>query len=178
MNEEQRQYLRCKLWCDVYTAETVKGGINPAAPARSALADFDARFPPAPHPTYVKPYYPPSHGPDYEPPMTYLHDYARKVKSETKTGYEMEVDNAKKGILEASYDQIYGIISSAIRLNIALYNQMDPNPFLFKLRKSLEGVWGSNVPDLLPANPAERRAMDLSRKAPNSPVGASEKEKG
>ncbi len=51
-----------------------------------------------------------------------------------------------EGLRNAEFDEILGIVAAAIRLESALYGQEEFGPYLFRLRKALEGVWGNLLP--------------------------------
>ena len=43
-------------------------------------------------------------------------------------------------------DDIVELARTALRLEKAYYNGEDIKPFMFQLRKSLEGIWGHDLP--------------------------------
>lgn len=45
-------------------------------------------------------------------------------------------------------ENVLEIVFAALRLERALYDQEEHGRFLFRLRKSLEGVWGHDLPEL------------------------------
>jgi hypothetical protein len=52
------------------------------------------------------------------------------------------------GLDSADSQDIQSITAASLRLERALYDREDHGPFLFALRKSLEGVWGHDLPKL------------------------------
>lgn len=69
-------------------------------------------------------------------------------------------ERIEEGLKRASFDELVEIVSAAIRLKTTLYrysgsglsvsttNDLDTRagPDLFRLRKSLEGIWGHDLP--------------------------------
>lgn len=52
------------------------------------------------------------------------------------------------GLRNAEFEEIVGIVAAALRLERALYAQDDRRSYLFRLRKSLEGLWGDDLPEV------------------------------
>lgn len=51
-----------------------------------------------------------------------------------------------EGLRNAEFEEILQIVAAAIRLKAALYSQEEFGAYLFRLRKSLEAVWGNDLP--------------------------------
>lgn len=58
-----------------------------------------------------------------------------------------ELERTREGIARASKEDIEEIIIAALKLEGAMYANKVTNE-LFRLRKSLEGVWGHDLPTL------------------------------
>lgn len=65
------------------------------------------------------------------------------VSSVTQRPYD---ESLLRGIQAADPENLLEIVAAAIRLECALYENVDHERFLFRLRKALEGVWGHEIP--------------------------------
>jgi hypothetical protein len=62
----------------------------------------------------------------------------------------IEQERFSKGLQEASEDDVRHVFAAAIALERALYdgNVENTNSSLFRLRKSLEGIYGCDLPEV------------------------------
>lgn len=59
-----------------------------------------------------------------------------------------ERNRLQNGLRNAEFDEILDIVAAALRLEAALYDMEDSVAYLFRLRKSLEGIWGNDLPEV------------------------------
>lgn len=58
-----------------------------------------------------------------------------------------ERQRVEEGVRDNPED-VLEVVFAALRLERALYSREEYGPFLFRLRKSLEGIWGHDLPEL------------------------------
>ena len=59
-----------------------------------------------------------------------------------------DLEQLESGLKSADPDEIQDIVAAALRLERAMYSGEDNGPYLFWLRKTLEGVFGQDLPRL------------------------------
>jgi len=57
-----------------------------------------------------------------------------------------ESDKLEHGLHAADHDDLRRVFAAALALERAMYAKQETGPLLFRLRKSLEGIWGHELP--------------------------------
>jgi hypothetical protein len=63
---------------------------------------------------------------------------------------DIEMERVREGLASADPESVLFIVVAALALEVALYSGVgvDEGPSLFRLRKSLEAVWGHDLPEV------------------------------